>query len=382
MLVTQSRFTGSDWVDVEPVASDADLVLAFGTREVFSPAVIDDLRTRHPRAHVMGCTTAGEIAGTRVYDGQVVATAVKFAGTRLHAARERISSRADSHDTGARLAAALPREGLVHVFVLSDGLVVNGSELSRGLTEGLPAGVVVTGGLSGDGAAFGTTQVCLDGPPASGEVVALGLYGKGLRVGCGSLGGWDPFGPVRLVTRSVGSVVYELDGHPALDLYREYLGPHADGLPASGLLFPLCLRNDGAGLVRTILDVDPVARSLTFAGDVPQGGYARLMRANFDRLIDGATGAARSALVPLSRAARPELAILISCVGRKLVLKQRVEEEVESVREVVGPAAVLAGFYSYGEICPGTAGACAELHNQTMTITTLSEVPEAECTSS
>jgi hypothetical protein len=223
--------------------------------------------------------------------------------------------------------------------------------------------------------------VCLDGPPLSGEVIALGFYGAGLRVGCGSLGGWDPFGPDRLVTRSEGSVVYELDGRPALDLYREYLGPHAEGLPASGLLFPLCLRNEGGGLVRTILDIDDKARSLTFAGDVPQGGYARLMRANFDRLIDGATGAARSALVPLG-SAHTELAILISCVGRKLVLKQRVEEEVESVRDVVGAAATLAGFYSYGEICPGVAGACAELHNQTMTITTLSEVPEVECTSS
>ena len=238
--------------------------------------------------------------------------------------------------------------------------------------------MAVTGGLSGDGARFGTTEVFLDGAPTSHEVVALGLYGKDLRVGYGSLGGWDPFGPDRLVTRSEGSVVYELDGRPALDLYREYLGEHAAGLPASGLLFPLSIRNEHAGLVRTILDVDREARSLTFAGDVPQGAYARLMRANFDRLIDGATGAAKDAALPLA-GAPAELAILISCVGRKLVLKQRVEEELESVRDVLGDGAILTGFYSYGELCPGATGACADLHNQTMTVTTLSE---GTCTSS
>ena len=97
------------------------------------------------------------------------------------------------------------------------------------------------------------------------------------------------------------------------------------------------------------------------------------MKANFDRLIDGATGAAGTGRVALGTAT-PELAILISCVGRKLVLKQRVEEEVESVRDVLGESVVLTGFYSYGEISPFTPGAKCELHNQTMTITTMAEV--------
>ncbi len=378
MRIAQSRWTGSAWIDDGAVLVDADLVLAFGTRAVLTAAVVEDLRGRHPSARVLGCSTAGEIAGTRVHEGQVVTTAVKFTTTRVEAAREHIATRADSQRTGARLAAALAKDDLVHVFVLSDGLLVNGSELTRGLAEGLPRGVAVTGGLSGDGARFETTEVFLDGAPTSHEVVALGFYGKELRVGYGSLGGWDPFGPDRLVTRSEGSVVYELDGRPALDLYREYLGEHAAGLPASGLLFPLSIRNEHAGLVRTILDVDLEARSLTFAGDVPQGAYARLMRANFDRLIDGATGAAKDGALALA-GARTELAILISCVGRKLVLKQRVEEELESVRDVLGEGAVLTGFYSYGELCPGATGACADLHNQTMTVTTLSE---GTCTSS
>jgi hypothetical protein len=263
---------------------------------------------------------------------------------------------------------------LVHVFVLSDGLRINGSELVNGLTSQLPSDVTVTGGLSADGERFGQTLVVWDGAPESDTVVVLGFYGDRLRVGYGSLGGWDPFGPDRLITRSAGNVLYELDGRSALALYRKYLGVHAQGLPATGLLFPLALRTSGdqAGVVRTILAIDEAEQSMTFAGDIPQGTHARFMKANFDRLIDGAAGAAKTSYEALG-CSSPDLALLISCVGRKLVLKQRIEEEVEGVRDIMGQRTALSGFYSYGEISPFTPSAKCELHNQTMTITTFSE---------
>ena len=183
--------------------------------------------------------------------------------------------------------------------------------------------------------------------------------------------GWRPS---ELITRAEGNVLYEMDGKSALELYKRYLGEHARELPASGLLFPLAVRSDGDNrpVVRTILAVDEAAQSMTFAGDVPGGADARLMKANFDRLIDGAVGAARTTR-EADGSSSPELAILISCVGRKMVLKQRVEEEVEGVRDVLGESTVLTGFYSYGEISPFTRSAKCELRNQTMTITTLSE---------
>jgi hypothetical protein len=169
-------------------------------------------------------------------------------------------------------------------------------------------------------------------------------------------------------------VLYELDGKSALELYKRYLGEHAAGLPATGLLFPLSLRTGGASntVVRTILSVDEERRSMTFAGDVPEGAWARLMKANFDRLIDGATGAARNCLAH-SGAPAPLLGVCINCVGRRLVLKQRTEEEVEGVRDVLGPQAVLTGFYSYGEISPLHPNVGCALHNQTMTITSFAE---------
>ena len=259
------------------------------------------------------------------------------------------------------------------MLVFSEGLAINGDALVRGLSESLPPHVTVTGGLSADGEDFRETLVLARHEVCKHAVAGVGLYGDRLKVGYGSLGGWDSFGPERMVTRSAGNVLYELDGQSALALYKRYLGAHAADLPASGLLFPLSLRmRDDAAVVRTILSVNETDQSMTFAGDVPEGGYVRLMKANFDRLIDGAVGAGRVSAQALTNSP-VELALLISCVGRRMVLRQRIEEEVEGVREVVGDAAVLTGFYSYGEISPFTPSARCELHNQTMTVTTMTE---------
>ena len=377
MRIEQLHWTARDgWLSATPALRDADLVLIFGATDRLQGACLDQLRAFYPAARQFGCSTAGEIVDTRVYDESIAATAVSFAATTSRLFSQVVAAPADSEAAGAALAAQIPQAGLRHVLVLSDGLHVNGSEMVRGLKGGLPPGVEVTGGLSGDGARFGRTLVIADGPPQERLIAAVAFYGERLRVGYGSLGGWDAFGPERLITRSAGNVLYELDGQSALALYKQYLGEHAAGLPATGLLFPLALRDEGAaaggsdGLVRTILAVDEASQSLTFAGDVPLGRFVRLMKANFDRLVEGAAGAARVAGAAMQDA---QLAVLVSCVGRKLVLKQRVEEEVEAVRDVLGAGTRMTGFYSYGEISPYTPTARCELHNQTMTITTFSE---------
>jgi len=356
--------------------SAAQLVLLFGgTALLKEQRNLAEIRKAYPKAHFLGCSTAGEICGTEVSDDTLVCTAVLFESTKLQGARVSIENPASSFDAGAKLARALDHNDLKHVFILSDGLKVNGSELVKGITGNLPPDITVTGGLSGDGARFQETFVLWDGQPEAGTIAALGLYGNSIRIGYASLGGWDSFGPERLITRSKGNVLYEMDGKSALQLYKTYLGEHAANLPASGLLFPLSLRmKEGeAGVVRTILSVNEEDQSMTFAGDVREGSYAQLMKANFDRLIEGAIGAARTSHEAVGSGS-PDLAILISCVGRKLVLKQRVEEEVEGVREVMGDRTVLTGFYSYGEISPFTPNAKCELHNQTMTITAFREI--------
>jgi hypothetical protein len=382
MNVYQSRWDASSgWKPKTgfPVP-DSQLVLVFGATELLKRAeLLAEIQAQNPGALMLGCSTAGEISGAEVTDNSLVVTAVRFEKTKIHAAHVDLAETDGSKAAGEQLAAALPGalaggEKLNHVMVLSDGLKTNGSQLVEAMVRQVPAPVVVTGGLAGDGARFAETLVLWEGEARPDTVVAIGFYGEELSVGYSAYGGWDPFGPERRITKSRGNILYELDGQSALMLYKKYLGDQAKDLPGSGLLFPLSLRINAAepGLVRTILSVNEEEQSITFAGDMPEGAYARLMKANFDRLIDGAGHAAESSKVA-GAVKPPEVAILISCVGRKLLLNQRIEEEVEAVRDALGHETVIAGFYSYGEISPFSAGGKCELHNQTMTVIHLSE---------
>ena len=378
MRIVQQLWTAdSAWTEVSTgwAQKDADWVLAFGSRAaVQDPEKYAYIRATYPNATITTCSTAGEILGQRVLDDSISLTAVQFEHTKLHTAEVFLEPNESHRVAGKKLGLALDKEDLRLVFVLSDGNNVNVGELVAGLNESLRNVAPVTGGLAGDGVNFSKTVVGLNGVASSNKVVAVGLYGKHLKVGHGSVGGWDPFGPLRTITKAKGNVLLELDGQSALDLYKKYLGDRASELPGSALLFPLSIEVPGQeqSLVRTILSVNEEHKTMTFAGDIPEGARCRLMKANFDRIIDGAMVAAENSLRKLDSFA-PELSILISCVGRKLILGQRVEEEVDEVRNIVGPGSAITGFYSYGELSPLGDNLGCELHNQTMTITTLAE---------
>jgi hypothetical protein len=370
-----SRLNGWELLQASELnAGVFSLVLVFGSTVILEDTpVYEYARQAYPNADILINSTAGEIYDVQVSDDSISLTAICFEKTKIRTANVHIENMRNSRQAGAELAGIFETENLKNVLVIADGQKVNGSELVLGLQESLPKDTIITGGLAGDGYIFKKTLVGLNEAPIEGRIVAIGFYGEHLSVGHGSAGGWDSFGPERLITRSSENILYELDGKPALDIYKMYLGEYANELPGSGLLFPLCIRTDNVGelIVRTILGIDENAKSLTFAGNMPEGAYARLMKANIDRLIDGASNAAQNSMN--GNAERPELAILISCVGRKLVLNQRIEEEVEVIRAVYGNDTAITGFYSYGEISPSFNFMKCELHNQTMTITTLSE---------
>lgn len=378
MEVRTYSFTGGAWSSEPEAALDSEqtLVMMFGASELIdSPAPIERVVKAFPRSTVIGCSTSGEIHGTCIHDDSLVVAVAKFERTTLRLACAQIGSAETSCDTGADIAQRLQAEDLRAVLMLSDGLAVNGSELVRGVNRVLPPSVAFTGGLAGDGARFTRTWIIADRRATPGYVAAVGLYGDAVQVGHGSKGGFDAFGVERRVTRSRGKVVYELDGKPALAVYKQYLGDRAAALPASGLHFPFTVRadrNDDKRLVRTILAVDEDSQSLTFAGDMPEGTYAQLMHSNFDRLIQGAGEAAVSSRSGTA-AAGAALAIAVSCVGRRLVLGERTEEEIEATLDALPPSTQQVGFYSYGEISPFASGH-SDLHNQTMTMTTICEM--------
>lgn len=353
--------------------SPRTLVLVFAGpafRDAHGP--LAELGRAYPSSVVVGCSTAGEIHGTLVEDDSLSVAVVRFDRTALRLVATAVAKSAPSSEPGAVIGKALAGFGLRAVLVFSDGLAVNGTALLDGIHGVLPPDVVVTGGLAGDGSRFERTWVLVEGKPRANHVVGVGLYGEHLGVSHGSRGGWDAFGPERVVTRSEGNVLHELDGEPALALYKQYLGDRAAGLPATALLFPLALRSDtvGQARVRTVLSVDETEQTMTFAGDIPHMSTVQLMRANLDRLVDGAALASQDAFADASG---DVFTLAVSCVGRRLVLGERVEEEIEAVFESMPAGSKLVGFYSYGEIAPFAPGQRAVLHNQTMTLTRLWE---------
>jgi len=357
--------------------STRTLVLVFGASGYkANQGPIADVAKAYPQSVIAGCSTSGEIFGSEINDDSLSVAVVRFHDSTLKWVSRAVDNSAESLNAGQQLAGELNGDGLRSVMVLSDGLSVNGSELVKGINSVLGDDVVVTGGLAGDGDRFESTWVIKDGRPTSGVISAVGIYGNKLRIGHGSKGGWDIFGPERRVTHSEGNVLYELDGQPALELYKRYLGDLAEGLPATALRFPLALRigpDEEKSVVRTILGINEEEQSMTFAGDIPEGSTTQLMRANFDRLVEGAMGAAVMTCENCPDQYGPVLAIAISCVGRRLVLGESSEDEVESTMDVLPEGTKQVGFYSYGEISPYASGHC-DLHNQTMTLTTISEV--------
>jgi hypothetical protein len=359
--------------------AEPDLIIYFGSRTALaSGAAFAQLQAACPGAMILGCTTGGQIHEHDTVDDEITGVAIRFDATRIRLVSEMVGCSADSRACGSAIGERLLAPDLAGIFILSDGLNVNGSELVAGITAVIGPHVPLTGGLAGDGSQFEETLVGADCAPRSRMVAGIGFYGSAIRIGHGSAGGWDVFGPWRTVTRSQGNVLFELDGEPALDLYERYLGDEAEGLPGAGLLFPLQIQNPGNAdhrIVRTILAVDHDKRSLTFAGDVPEGWSAQLMRGNFENLSRGADDAARQATKGLADGqASNGVALLVSCIGRRLLMGQRVSEEIEAAGAVLGAQFARLGFYSYGEISPHAVSGICELHNQTMTITTITEL--------
>lgn len=382
-LETFQYINGKGWSvnDFPDLDSEQTLVLVFAAPQFLTnPQPIKQLAKIYKKAKMIGCSSAGEIFGPHIFDNSLSVVVAKFAYTTIKIVKAGVNQMSDSFTAGELISKQLPHKDLRSIFVLSDGLGVNGSELVKGLNAAANDKILITGGLAGDGSHFNDTWTIFNGEIIKAHVVAIGFYGSHLNIGHASKGGWDIFGPARSITRSHKNILYELDNQPALLLYKEYLGERATELPASGLLYPLAIYDSVAEkttpVVRTILAVDEETQSLIFAGDMPMGYHAQLMRANFDRLINSASEAGELArkrmLNKKEEATGPVLAISISCVGRRLLLGERTEEETESTLEALPVNATQIGFYSYGELSPLAVGDC-KLHNQTMTLTTYTE---------
>jgi len=353
------------------------LVLVFGNRYMLEETdIYNEIREEFKDGHFVFGSTSGDITSESVDDESITITAIEFEKSSFVIKTTDVlndNNLIDSHKIGKELLQQLPQKDLKYVFIVSDGRFINGSQLAVGLNASSADNVLITGALCGDGSRFEKTLASYNEKPKEGEIVAIGFYGETLEVSFATNGGWTPFGPERIVTKSDANILYELDGKPALDLYKKYLGDKSNELPGAALLYPLKVKSTDTrkSIVRTILNINEVENSMILAGDILEGAKVQLMMTNVDSIVNAAEIGAKQALE--NRIKKPDLAILISCIGRKLVLDQRVEEEVEEVMEVIGKETAICGFYSYGEIAPFKGEMNCQLHNQTMAITLISE---------
>jgi hypothetical protein len=376
-IVQATKIENQDWKFLqEKIILINPLVLVFGNRFLLeNNKIIEDIRTQFPYEHIVFGSTCGEISNTNVNDDSISVIAIEFEKSSFIIKSDNILNYdKKAKKLGQALYNQMPKDNLKHLFVVSEGSFVNGSDLIDGLEQDMNSNIAITGGMCGDDARFEKTLASYKENPKVGEVVLIGFYGDTLDISFASFGGWTPFGPERIITSSKGNILFEIDGKPALDLYKYYLGDKASELPQASLLYPLNVipERKSDAVVRTILSINEDNNSMVLAGDVPVNSRVQLMMASIDAIASGAQRAAE--LANENRKNPAELALIVSCIGRKLVMNQRIEEEIEQVQEVIGNDVAIAGFYSYGEIAPfnGKNNAC-ELHNQTMTLTLISE---------
>ncbi|MGV9002936.1 FIST signal transduction protein [Flavobacterium sp.] len=355
-------------------AENVNLVLAFAQRTLLDQILpYNTLKERYQNAEIILCSSSGQISNDCNVENEVVVTAISFDKTKIKTTQIDILLDNNLDELGKKIKTDLLSDDLKSILILSEGSFVNGTELINELIKQTNKSIPIFGGLAGDEFSFEKTVVGLNADATSGKIVAIGFYGNHIHFGFGSEGGWGDFGPEREVTKSDKNILYKIGDRFALDLYKEYLGKYAEELPSSSLYFPLSMKEtpNSESVVRTILAIDEESKSMTFAGNIPEGSFVRLMKGNTDKLIDASSKAALKIGIKTSK--DTQLALLVSCVGRRIVLGDRVEEELEVVKEIFGEKTILCGFYSYGEISPTLENVACELHNQTMTIATLYE---------
>jgi len=373
-MITEQFVLKTGDKEIEEFYFIPDLILIFVSPNFSNLKLLKQYKLIYPDSIVTGCTTAGEIEDISVHFGSAVITGVKFSNAKVVYNEVRVFSPKDSEAAGKELIEKFDHEGLKHIYVISEGLNVNASDLVSGLKSYTSPNFSITGGLAADGYKAQKTFVLTnDFVFEQNVIVAIGFYGEDLKVGFGVLEGLNSLGVDRIITKSEKNVVYEIDEEPALDLISRLLGT-TNNVSDSIMLLPLSVREKvtDRDVIRSIKGFDKIENSITFTGNMPEGSYVRLMRTNIDRLINAAEGAAEVSIEPIGNT-HTDLCLVTSCVGRRRFFKELVEEEIVAVRDVIGEDATITGFYSYGEISPIISSTVCDLHNQSIVVTSFSE---------
>lgn len=371
MRTKSYKYTNNQWSEPFDPTLDSESTAVFIFFE--STLVVDEqikkIKNTFPKSKILGSSTSGEIQNAEINDNSIVCMVIQFDHTQLKLVSTPVNFET-SLQAGKNLAEALAAPDLKNIVLLTEGLDVDGSELIKELDQALKSkniNAAIVGGMAGDGHRFVNTFVINDTSSKTHQAVALGLYGEKVKMFSGTGTGWAPFGPLRYVTKAQRNTVFEIDGVPALKLYKEYLKEDALNLPVSGVLFPLGISwGENENIVRSVARIDEANNALIFASKIPEKTQVQLMHSNVMKLINAAEQALDNCTLDFSNG-KATAALIISCIGRRMIMGQKTEDEIDIIKERLPNHTEICGFYSYGEYSP-TASKRNELHNQTMTL--------------
>lgn len=341
--------------------------ITFCAPDLEHEVVLDGILRAWPDLQLIGCTTDGEISSVLGHCDDSIALVlfcsdtIEFAvGMGKDVSKDIALACRTAIDSAASMSALAP----TLCITLPESLTTSALRIVESLAQQLGPAVPVVGGTSGDGRRFSyTRQFC--GRDVCSDAVPVLLLSGPLVYSIGLESGWQPVGTPGRVTRSDGTLVQEIDDRPALEFYRRFLGETAE--PSAD--FPLAIL-DAVGAVQCIRapngSFDPHLGSIAFFAEVPEGASVQITQADREGILDGCTQSITRACEGYPAGKTPEVALLISCASRKMLLGTRINEESRIVKSVIGHDIPVCGFYSYGEIGPreGSEG-IARFHNQT-----------------
>lgn len=355
------------------LGAEPEAVLLFASARYDQGEVLAGFAGELPAStRIVGCSSYAEINSEEALTGSVTAMGLRLGSVAFE------TFKLDGAD-GDSLAAGRVFGAQVKAFepdlllLFPDGLKMNGTQFLLGIQEIVGRDLPIIGGMAADDGTFTATYEYHGRELISGGAVGLGLKG-GIEVITAAKAGWLPVGARRTCTRvEGGKAILELDGHPALHLYKEYLGERADEMPAVGIEFPLGVvggvqgtqrlpDSEGLLLVRAVIGVDEERKALLCVGEIPAGAEVCMTRAGKEDLIeaaDAAVGVARAAMPA------PQVAFIFDCMGRKLVLGARYKDELRRSFELLGGTPTI-GFYTYGELSP--VQGVTMYHDETFTL--------------
>ncbi|MSR87935.1 MAG: hypothetical protein EXS69_02110 [Candidatus Zambryskibacteria bacterium] len=338
----------------------ADLAIVFASSKYDQEKMLAGVRSVSKEAILVGSSTAGEITMDGPAKKPSVAVMLMNAPEIKFYAAVGENIAGGPREAGKRAAAAVKEMagGTLNAFMmLPDVLAGNGADTVRGVLDALGEHFPVVGGASGDDFQFVKTYQYLNDKVYSGTIVGLGLVGN-FKIGIGVKHGWLPVGMPMKVTKSQGAVLHELDGQPAINIYRDYFGAEEaqklqqETLAKLAITYPLGMTVAGSDemLIRDPITVDEKG-SITCAAEIPEGSEIRLMVGSREEAVKVAKEAAQKAMEQLE-GLPPKAVIIFNCIARSKLFGDRSGEEISAIQEAVGAETPLIGFYTYGEQAP------------------------------